>query len=82
MLVAEQIKFQELCLVLETIKTSLSSAKRLYFNQFYDKWQNLAITKNADGTTEYNTNNSFYEALRIFVPLLDDRSFGIKGVTN
>lgn len=81
-LVAEQIKFQELCLVFETLKTSLSSARRLHFNKFHEKWQDLAVKNNPDGTKEYNTNNSFYEALRLFAPSLDNRSFGIKGVRN
>lgn len=80
LLISEQITFHELCLTLESIKSSITSAKRQHFDKLLKKWQSLAVTTNEDETIEYNSENSFYAALRIFVPSLDDRSFGIKEV--
>lgn len=79
--VARKISFLDLCLIFNTIKESTSSNKRKYFDKFLRRWRNLMIKHDPiDNSFEFNTSNSFYPAMRLFVPSIDDRAFGIKEV--
>ncbi|KAI1721359.1 ATP dependent DNA ligase domain-containing protein [Ditylenchus destructor] len=78
-LVAEKITFHELCTTFNTIKNSVSSLKRHNFDKFRKRWTDEAMVHNPDGSIQYNTADSFFQALRLFVPSLDnERKFGIK----
>lgn len=78
-LVAERISYAELCATLEEIKHSSNiSTKKQHFEKFLKQWKGETFVKNDDGSIEFNTENSFYSALRLFVPNLDERAFGIK----
>lgn len=79
--IAQKISFLDLCLTFDAIKASTSSNKRIVFDKFLRRWINLiCINDSNDEGFEYNTLNSFYPVMRLFVPSYDDRSFGIKEV--
>lgn len=81
--VAMRMSFYDLTTVLDQMKGSVSSSKRQYFNEYLKNWRQETITKNADGSMEFRTTDSFYPAMRIFVPSLDQdaRQFGMGNVT-
>lgn len=80
--VAMRISFYDLAAVLDLMKGSVSSSKRQHFNEFLKNWRQETISKNADGSMEFSTTDSFYPAMRIFVPSLDTdaRQFGMGNV--
>lgn len=79
--VAQKILFLNLCEAFNTIKESNLSAKKKVFDKFLRRWRGLMVTNNpADGSFEFNTLDSFYPAMRLFVPSADNRAFGIKEV--
>ena len=75
--ISETILFNEFSGVLEEIRNCTNTnGKQKFFNKFLTKWQQNA--KNIGGIA--NAENSFYDALRLFVPGYDERKFGIKEV--
>src|SRR4051812_8465187 len=80
--VSKRVSFFELCGMLDQMKGAVSSSKRQYFNEFLKHWRQESITKNADGSMEFLTTDTFYPAMRIFVPGLDQdsRQFGMGNV--
>jgi len=80
--VAMRISFYDLTTVLDLMKGSISSSKRQNFNEFLKNWRQETISTNVDGSMEFSTTDSFYPAMRIFVPSLDTdaRQFGMGNV--
>ena len=69
--------FNEFSDVFKEIRNcSSTNGKQKFFNKFLTKWQQKA--KNIGGIA--NAENSFYDALRLFVLGYDERKFGIKEV--
>jgi len=83
--VAQKILFNELCNVFQEIKSTYRATKHFVFNKFLRRWRGEMIKENVeDGFIEYRTDDTFYPALRLFVPSKDVkvREFRIKEVCN
>ncbi|CAK5112484.1 unnamed protein product [Meloidogyne enterolobii] len=79
--VAQKILFNELCSVFQEIKATYRATKHFVFNKFLRRWRDEMVKENVeDGFVEYRTDDTFYPALRLFVPSKDVkvREFRIK----
>ncbi|CAK5085937.1 unnamed protein product [Meloidogyne enterolobii] len=79
--VAQKILFKELCNVFQEIKSTYRATKHFVFNKFLRRWRDEMVKENVeDGFIEYRTDDTFYPALRLFVPSKDVkiREFRIK----
>uniref|UniRef100_A0A914EFR0 DNA ligase IV n=2 Tax=Acrobeloides nanus TaxID=290746 RepID=A0A914EFR0_9BILA len=78
---SERIKYYDLCQVLNDIKNNKKDEKRRSFDKFLARWYDEMVKFNDDGTKEYYTEDSFYPAMRLIVPMEDkSRKYGL-GVT-
>ncbi|CAM4489495.1 hypothetical protein PO909_015241 [Leuciscus waleckii] len=76
--VAAQVPFIHLCTVLEKIqKTKLRPDKSKILKEFIDSWRNFHAALHKDNS---NTTDSFYAAMRLFVPQFERErmAYGIK----
>lgn len=75
---SERMNYAELCAALEAIKHGASiSAKRQRFAAFLHEWRRVAEGTEFSATAGHHQ-HSFYPALRLFAPSLDERAFGIR----
>lgn len=72
-----RIKFADLCQVLNDIKTNKKDEKRRSFDKFLARWYTEMVKYNDDGSKEYNTEDSFYPAMRLIVPNMDERKYAM-----
>ncbi|KAL3090164.1 hypothetical protein niasHS_006616 [Heterodera schachtii] len=76
--VSEKVQFYELCQVFEAIRAAPKDKKASIFKLFIKRWHRELKKTNSDGSYEFRNDDTFYDALRFFVPSKDERKFGIK----
>jgi hypothetical protein len=79
---SKKVLFNELCEIFREIQNTVRTKKRIVFDQFLRRWKKEVVTEHSDGTLEYHTEDTFYPAIRLFVPSKDkaNRDFQIKEV--
>lgn len=79
--VAQKIMFNRLCEVFAEMKNKQKDGKRFVFERFLRKWREAMVTEHSDGFVEHRTDDTFFPAMRLFVPSKDQsRNFQIREV--